>query len=474
MSMSRVKSSWRRLRLVAALAALVPAGVRASTLGVLKKFRWSSPRSRNSSGDLFPRLLVDRIDTPQRGVSRESAREIVERGQQKVGSAVLQGTWVQTVKDSEGRVLFSTGESFERVPAHLEEQVAELETRRAKILAVIRSQVPELSQASRLFAPEIEVIVRDGVAELNWLVDFVDATETRALQVRARSNGALIGVKETGSHLSSGLANVYPRGPKRSAVSEVALVDLDGSGALASILAAVTPATGQAAQSNDLDFRFDPTDDRFDQVQAFFFADQTLSWFKKQFDAQPRSQLQIRVRVGNRSNTAFYMRDTIRLGAGDGVRYLGLARDPSIVMHEVGHSIVDRYAGLPSDGEGGSLNEAFADFFAASILNNPAMGEASYLAGPYVRTLENAASAPADLGHGLYKDSQVFSGALWSLRQIFGPEKGELLAFRTLCRLGAGSKFSDFAPSMKAAAETVLDKDSQNNVEELMRTRGLL
>jgi len=49
-------------------------------------------------------------------------------------------------------------------------------------------------------------------------------------------------------------------------------------------------------------------------------------------------------------------------------------RDPSVVFHEVAHAYVDELAGLPSQGEGGALNEGFADFFAAAIADNPAIG----------------------------------------------------------------------------------------------------
>jgi Zn-dependent metalloprotease len=198
-----------------------------------------------------------------------------------------------------------------------------------------------------------------------------------------------------------------------------------------------------------------------------------LQWFRDRLGASPEQRLDVTVQVGERSNTAFYFQNMIRLGAGDGDRYEKLAYDPSLVMHEVGHAIVARYAGLPPDGEGGSINEGFADFFAATLLENPRMGDLAFKKGPYVRTLENSARAPTDLGAGLYGASLVVSGTLWDLRQALGPDKGELLAFRALCRLGAGAKFSDFAPALESAAQALFKSGLEtHSVAEVISARG--
>jgi hypothetical protein len=474
-------TSQRSLKWFVAVLAAMPFAVLANTIGVLKKFRWnsSSADSRRLLRSPFSPMLIDRLegdasvsDSSSSGALLKSPEQ-VESIQQKVGSAAIAGTWIQRVRDRKGSLLFETGEAYNIVPEGLRFEVAKLESQKSTIAEQLSKHVAELATASQKFEPELEIVTRDGNFEINWLMDFVDASGTKAFQVRADATSQLIGVKEVGNRVSEGVGNVFPSGPKRSAMSAVPFQGLDGSGGLKTLRSSVTSAAAPEAHSANLDFRFDPADPRFDQVQAFFYAEEILGWFKEKFGAESRSQLQITVQVGDRSNTAFYLRDTIRLGSGDGRRYDGLARDPSIVMHEVGHAIVDRYAGLPSDGEGGSINEAFADYFSASLLDNPAMGEASFLAGPFVRTLENGLVAPRDLGRGLYKDSQVFSGTLWQIRQSFGPEKSDVLAFRGLSRLGAGGKFADFGPALKLAAASILDEAGLQKLNEILTSRGL-
>src|SRR5690606_11323605 len=111
----------------------------------------------------------------------------------------------------------------------------------------------------------------------------------------------------------------------------------------------------------------------------------------------------------NPKNIAYYYNGNIRLGAGDGVTYKNIHRDPSIVMHEASHAFIQSIGQLSTESEGGSLNEAFADFFTALILDHPKMAEFAYIPGPYKRSLDNNTNATSFNG-GLYHDSLVVSG----------------------------------------------------------------
>mgnify|MGYP003342413340 CR=1 FL=1 len=160
------------------------------------------------------------------------------------------------------------------------------------------------------------------------------------------------------------------------------------------------------------------------------------------------------------------------LGTGDNVTYRDMVRDPSILIHEGVHAIIDDYVGLPSEGEGGSFNEGFADLFTALILDNPRMGEASYLKGPFRRTLENQLQAYRDFNSGVYQNGSIVGATFWDMRANLGTELTAKLAFRTVVRLGKGAKFDDFPTALAAASQGFLSPAQQSIVLETARKRG--
>jgi Zn-dependent metalloprotease len=159
------------------------------------------------------------------------------------------------------------------------------------------------------------------------------------------------------------------------------------------------------------------------------------------------------------------------LGLGDDQTYSHIPQDPSIVIHESVHALVDSIARLPYEGEGGSLNEAFADFFTALQLDNPNMGEAAYLKGPYRRTLANDFKL-ADKTGGLYHDSGIVSGALWDLRKSLGQDKARQIALSTLNRLTPGSDLADFGVQVKEVLSLVLSIEEVGIAVAMLEKRG--
>ena len=461
---------------------------RASAENLLKKIRWVPPRLANrnhktssqNSEPLAFRLgpVANPFDAHQlddESLKRAGAiGESVTRRVQKIEGVAIRGTWVQSISNLQGEKVFEAGEILDSVPEELRAHVKEMYARKSEALAAFEKSTPGLLRASWSSDPQLEVIMNPKLPfALEWTLDFMSEDETAIYRAVLDEQFKFKGVKNIGFRMEEGLGAVYPRGPKGSTLEVKPLSDLDGSGRLTSDDIFVKTGLKDEAVSKDLDFRFDPRDNRFDQVQAYFFATQAIKFFKTAFDASPLTQIELKVQVGDHSNAAFYYSNRIRLGTGDGVKYNNMAQDPSVVMHEVGHAFVDRYAGLPSDGEGGSLNEAFADYFAANILDNPRLGESSFLAGPYVRTLENNFTAPGDLNSGVYKASQVVSGSLWDLRLALGAEMTNQLAFRTLSRLGSGATLKDFAPSVMLAADSMnVSPEQKSKTVEILRARG--
>lgn len=181
--------------------------------------------------------------------------------------------------------------------------------------------------------------------------------------------------------------------------------------------------------------------------------------------------MQVQIGDNGISNAAFYHNYAIYLGTGDGITYKDMLKDPSIVFHETSHAFIDAYAGLPPDGEGGSINEGFADLFACLYLDTPNVGEVSYVPGPYRRTIKEDLKAQ-DLNKGLYHDGDIVAATFWELRERFGIDAIAHVAFRTLVRLGAEAKFKDLYPAIVAALSAEFQGKDYQDAVAIVTKRG--
>lgn len=265
---------------------------------------------------------------------------------------------------------------------------------------------------------------------------------------------------------------VYPKGPKYGDLQQVYLLDLMKGDELISKSLKVTSADNTKVQVSGQPLQFIISDQRFDQVQSFYLSQKTLDWFEKNFNVQYPAILDLQIHVGapEKTNTAFYYQGHVRLGAGDDIIYSKIPWDPSIVTHESSHFIIDLLAHLPFDGEGGSLNEAFADYFAASILDNPLLGESSYLQGPCKRRIDLIKKFSEKTG-GLYADSIIVSSLLWELNKKLGSAKGLMLAFKTLQNLNPQSNFNFFRLELIKQMHQDLELPDQLTVANILRNR---
>lgn len=266
---------------------------------------------------------------------------------------------------------------------------------------------------------------------------------------------------------------VYPLGPKRSELNQVWLHDLLDFRKLSTTRLLIS----SEAKNSDLDLRnsvkYEPLDIRFDQVQAFFHLENSLKWFEKKFNYRPAQKIEAIVNFGHpdKTNAAFYYAGKIRIGDGDGVNYSKLAHDPSIVIHEAAHSVIETVARLPFEGEGGSINEGFADFFAAAQLNNPYMGEVAFLKGPYKRNLNHLVRWDARSG-GLYHDSHILSGLLWEIRSSLGESASLKLASLLLVEMNPKTNFQDLAEMLPRLIDRHFEPGEIRKVKSILKTRG--
>lgn len=437
----------------------------------MRRFRWMPNSTRDNPFALGNVLLRDAAELT--GRLGGAGSETQHRSSQRIGGAEIRGTWIKRVLDAAGYPVFQVGEMIPDPPLEWVPRVELARTRTPFVLTEIRRHWPLATQGDCLATPRLEVVPENsGAFHLEWTYACVAVDESGAWEARFDESGTLLAERDVSHRLSDALAKVFPAGPRRSDLSEVTIPQLDDSGLLSAPSLQTRSALSVQASSPERRFEFPLSDPRFDQVQAHYYADRILEWFQRRFAQSLPFRLGMRVQVGQSSNTAFYYAHGIRIGAGDGVKYAHMPRDPSVVMHEVVHAVVDAVSGLPPDGEGGGLNEAFADFFTASFLENPRMGEVASVAEPYTRTLQNDVQAAEGLAGGVYAAARFVGGTLWDLRERFGADLTEKLAFRTLARLGPGSKFADFVPALRAAAQAEIPSGSIAQLESVLARRG--
>ena len=427
--------------------------------------RWS----RYSAGGPPPAEFqkIGAMDGPMTSVAGEKVIAV----QPRLAGARIRGSWVRVVRDGTGAVIYGASRRPMTLPSQLEARIRKEQGRKPAILERMLKAEPGLARGYRLRGPELEV-VPEIHSRLTWVVDYETADRAQFLRIEADLEGRILRRTPLGSG-AIGEAWVFPRGPMQSSLSEVTLGGLFGDGTLSSSLLRVGSAVLPPVVAPGNVFRYDTQDHRFDEVQAYWSVDRALAWFKAEGGIQLPFTLDVQVHVGGiekPSNSAFYYGGNIRLGLGDGKTWRDIPRDPSIVMHEASHAVVQTVAGLPFQGEGGSLNEAYADFFAASILENPRLGEQAWVAGPCRRDLQTQILL-AERNGGLYHDSQIVSGALWELRSVLGPKLAQMIAFRSLARLTPDSGLDAWGNAVRDAlqASSLSDAQRQAVIDVLMR-----
>ncbi|WP_413558927.1 hypothetical protein [Bdellovibrio sp. HCB209] len=429
----------------------------------LQTVEWRSGSSKESLEIL---KQVDSVTASEASVFSQK----VSLRQQQIRGVPVEDTYIKEISSGSNQLavrgrITTIEEKLKDIP--LEEYLANkshIEKRLCTSLPIFRKKAP--------LSVSLVIAHHKGFYQPLWKVLYVD---NQGVTWEARFNNFLQiqKVQRVGSHFQDTLAWVFPKGSRKRELQEVVLSGLYANPTLANTRLMVNSQNTSKIVSVMEPLKFNNKDPRFDQVQAFYFLDESLSWFDSMLGFKIPFVLQAEVQVGfpEKTNSAFYYQGKIRLGAGDDEVYSHLAQDPSVVVHESVHALVDSIAGLPFEGEGGSLNEGFADFFTAAQLNNPNMGEASYLKGPFRRSVVNAVSL-ADKNGGLYHDSGIISGVLWDLKEQLGSPKGIRIAALTLARLVPGSDFKDFGASLRLVIDSELAAGELQAARALLQKRG--
>ncbi len=172
--------------------------------------------------------------------------------------------------------------------------------------------------------------------------------------------------------------------------------------------------------------------------------------------------------------------DAIVFGQGTNIDF---SYDAAVIRHEYTHAMIGatRLSGTAYDEHGVdsasmAMHEAHADYFAATMSDDPVIGSYALQVAAGVdlsRDLSRFRSCPEDMVGEMHADGEIYGSALWAIREAIGAELADRIIFDALL---------NFTPAMnfKIAAEMVLARAQQEGPEvssaitQAYAERGLL
>jgi Zn-dependent metalloprotease len=272
------------------------------------------------------------------------------------------------------------------------------------------------------------------------------------------------------SHYFAPRARVYPENPEETALTTVMLRDIKSpykklDGVYCKVINEDVP---EAMVGSNFRFDFPPENTHFDECQVYYAVEKVYQYFldlgfrgfkvNNAYGKANNGQLAAIVHIGTNYDNAYYSSVTGQIYFGDG-SYPGnvnglndLAKEVDVVAHEFTHALIDEYRPGMFGKDGAALHEGYSDYFAASLTNDPQVGEyvvpAPEAAG-VIRNCDNNFRYP-DAPTSPHARGRVWGGACWDLRKELGQEVSDFLVFGSILLLGTT------APTFKYAKDMLL------------------
>ena len=324
---------------------------------------------------------------------------------------------------------------------------------------------------------------------------------------------AVAGAGKGGNGSSTGSAQVFAPNPVQSLGNEsltdqkdadsavpaaayvpVTLTNLDGSGFLHGDYATVTSETGKAAFSATNTFAYTRHQDEFEQVMAYYWITEAQKYIqrlgfgvtRRAIDDQPQ-----RVRINQLGYDNSFASDhpvlELRFGKGG----VDDAEDAEVILHEYGHAIHFSQNFSFASEEAGAISEGFADYWAVTVSDvvDRALGvpqreplpcvadwdSTSYTSDvPHcLRRVDTDLHYPGDLDGEVHDDGQIWSRALWDIRQKLGHLKADTIILQGSFDF-PGTTMPDLANRTVAAAQSLYGTSAANAVRQAFQARGIL
>jgi hypothetical protein len=279
-----------------------------------------------------------------------------------------------------------------------------------------------------------------------------------------------------------------------AAYHTVTLTNLDGSGFLSGDYATVLSETGSPAYSPTNTFRYTRSQDEFEQVMAYFWITEAQKYIHTLGFGVTRPSINNRpqpVRINqwgqDNSFATDHPKNELRFGKGG----VDDAEDAEVILHEYGHAIHFSQNFSFASEEAGAISEGFGDYWAVTVSDvvstalgvpnrEPVPCVADWDATSYTSTVPHCLRRvdtnlhyPADLSGEVHHDGQIWSRALWDIRNALGNIKAD-----TIILTGSfdfpGTTMTDLANRTVAAAQQLYGTADAGKVRQAFVARGIL
>jgi hypothetical protein len=331
---------------------------------------------------------------------------------------------------------------------------------------------------------------------------------TAALVVSTAASGA-----KPGPGSSNGLGSVFVPNPVQelgnesltdqkdsdaavpaSAYHDVTLTNLDGSGYLNGDWATVVSETGNPAYSPTNTFQYTRSDDRFEQVMAYYWVTQSELYLQSlgfgkwlpPVDMQPQ-----RVRIDQYGADNSFTTDhpvlEVRLGKGG----VDDAEDGEVILHELGHAIHFSQGFAFASNEAGAISEGFGDYWAVTVgdvvrsadgvvSREPLACVADWDSVSYTSTVPHCLRRvdtdlhyPADLNGEVHHDGQIWSRALFDIRNDLQNVEADTIIVESSMNF-LGTTMPQLAQLTVDTARRMYGKQAASTVFNAFHARGIL
>jgi zinc metalloprotease ZmpB len=279
-----------------------------------------------------------------------------------------------------------------------------------------------------------------------------------------------------------------------SAYHDVTLTNLDGSGLLNGDWATVVSETGDAAYSPTNTFRFTRSDDRFEQVMAYYWVTQSELYLQRlgfgkwlpPVDMQPQ---RVRINQYGADNSFTTDRPTLEVRLGKGG--VDDAEDGEVILHELGHAIHFSQGFAFASEQADAISEGFGDYWAVTVgdyvrtadgvaLREPLACVADWDSTSYtsdvphcLRRLDDDLHYPADLDGDVHDDGRIWSQALLDIRNTLGNLEADTIIVEGSMNF-VGTTMPQLAQATVDTAKALYGNAAKNAVLAAFHARGIL
>lgn len=263
----------------------------------------------------------------------------------------------------------------------------------------------------------------------------------------------------------------------------VTLQGLFGNGRLDGDFASSSKSKKRASDAGNI-FIFDRSTDEFSETMGYYYIDYAERYIQSLGFTNVNNRQQVFAVNRYKYDNSFYSLGNKEITYGLGG--VDDAEDAEVILHEYGHSIQDNQVpGFGASVESGAMGEGFGDYWGASIgaqfsggFQDLCLAEwdaTSYSSSnpPCLRRLDGSKHYPEDLAGEVHDDGEIWSAALWQIRDGVGATNADRVILAAHFLLAPNASFNQGANALVTSAKSLgLGNRQVNLIRNILSDRG--